>query len=623
MTEQELDTILEYLRRSRGFDFTAYKRTTLKRRLDKRMQTLGVDTYEAYLDHLEVHPDEFSALFNTILINVTCFFRDPPVWEYLATDVLSPLLARKAPNDPIRIWSAGCASGEEAYTLAILFAEALGPNAFRDRVKIYGTDVDEEALAQARQAVYTPRQMENVPPDLLKKYFEPANGNFAFQKDLRRSVIFGRHDLIQDAPISRVDLLTCRNTLMYFNSEIQSRILARFYFALHEGGYLLLGKAEMLFNHSAMFGPVDLKRRIFRAVPKMNQRERLLLLAQVGRDEPRGTDATFSAMEVGRAAFDIDVMPQLVVDATGTLLLANDQARRQFGLSQQDLGRPLQDLEISYRPVELRSAIEQAIDGRVPVIVKDIEWARAPGETWVLDVNVVPLTDQTGGILGTKVTFSDVSRYRNLQKELQNSKRELETAYEELQSTNEELETTNEELQSTVEELETTNEELQSTNEELETMNEELQSTNEELQTMNEELRTRSGELNAVNSFLEAVLASLRAAVVVVDPHFHVQEWNARAEDLWGLRNDEVKGAHLLDLDFGLPIQDLKPAIRKSLTGAREAQVLRVPATNRRGRAFTCRVTCTPLAAVDGSIRGALLVMEDDAMRQPEPAGPA
>ena len=611
MSDEQFEAILEYLRRARGFDFTAYKRSSLKRRLDKRMQIAGIDGYDRYLDYLQVHPDEFSALFNTILINVTSFFRDPPIWELVASDVLPELLAAKAPRDNLRFWSAGCASGEEAYTLAMLLSEALSLEGLRERVKIYATDVDEDALAQARLAVYTPRQVESVPPAFLQKYFERSNGNYVVQRDLRRTVIFGRHDLIQDAPISRVDFLSCRNTLMYFNSEVQGRIAARFYFALHEGGYLLLGKAEMLFNYGNMFLPQDLKRRLFRATHKLNQRERLLLLAQAGREETAAAEAPATPMGIGQAAFDTDTTSQIVVDADGTLVLANNPARRQFGLADKDIGRLLQDLELSYRPLELRSHIQQATSDRAPVAVKDVEWVVSPGEVRYYDITFAPLVDRTGGILGTKVTFADISRYKGLQNELQHSKQELETAYEELQSTNEELETTNEELQSTVEELETTNEELQSTNEELETMNEELQSTNEELQTMNEELRTRSTELNQVNSFMAAVLASLRAAVVVVDRQLQVQAWNHRAEDMWGLRENEVRGARLLDLDVGLPVQDLKGGIKKTLTGTTPSDVQTLTATNRRGKAFDCRVTCSPLVGADGAVQGAILVMED------------
>jgi len=214
-------------------------------------------------------------------------------------------------------------------------------------------------------------------------------------------------------------------------------------------------------------------------------------------------------------------------------------------------------------------------------------------------------------VLGTSINFSDVSRSRRLKEELQRSNQELETAYEELQSTNEELETTNEELQSTVEELETTNEELQSTNEEMETMNEELQSTNEELQTTNEELRQRTDELSRTNLFLESILASVRAAVVVVDRQLNVNIWSPKAHDLWGLRSDEVQGQSLLNLDLGLPVEQLRTPIRAALAGESDSRELTLDAVNRRGKAIKCRVLCSPLFGAGKEIEGAVLLMEE------------
>ena len=236
--------LLDYLKVSRGFDFSGYKISSLIRRVQKRMQQVGVSEYGAYLDYLEVHPDEFAPLFNTVLINVTAFFRDAPAWQGLAEQVLPRILEEKPPDEPIRCWSAGCASGEEAYSVAMLLAEALGEHEYRRRVKIYATDADEEALSTARQGSYPEACAKDVPPELLARYFEKSNDRYVFRPDLRRSLIFGRHDLVQDAAISRIDLLICRNTLMYFNAETQARILARFHFALHRNGYLFLGRAE-------------------------------------------------------------------------------------------------------------------------------------------------------------------------------------------------------------------------------------------------------------------------------------------------------------------------------------------------------------------------------------------
>ncbi|KJK35382.1 hypothetical protein UK23_42925 [Lentzea aerocolonigenes] len=234
------------------------------RRVRHRMSQIGIEDYGDYIDHLQVNAEEFNILFNTILINVTAFFRAPEAWAYLREEVIPTILAERGPDDPIRVWSAGCASGEEAYSLAIALAEAVGPERFRQQVKIYATDVDDEALTHARHASYAEQDVQSLPPELTAKYFEHQNGRYSFRKDLRRSVIFGRNDLVQDAPISRIDLLVCRNALMYFNQETQAKILGRFHFALVPKGVLFLGKAEMLLSHSRIFDPIDLKRRIFR-----------------------------------------------------------------------------------------------------------------------------------------------------------------------------------------------------------------------------------------------------------------------------------------------------------------------------------------------------------------------
>ncbi len=619
MDDPKLEALLDYLKRSRGFDFTVYKRTSLSRRIQKRMQLVGLDDYELYLDYLQVHPDEFPILFNTILINVTSFFRDSGSWEYLASDIIPRIIAEKGPDDPIRVWSAGCASGEEAYSVAILFADALGTEAFRERVKVYATDADDEALAFARQASYGQKQVASVPPEMLEKYFEQAGHRHVFHRDLRKSVIFGRHDLIQDAPISRIDLLICRNTLMYFNSEAQARILDRFHFALNEHGYLMLGKAEMLFTHSTLFTPVDLKRRIFAKQNKVNPRDRLLLVAHATAGtpaEPRLVEA--QSDRIRESALEFDPVARIIIGSNGTLVMANHRARSLFEISDADVGRQLHELEISYRPIELRSCLRQVESDRRAITVREVEWR--PGladvestndDVRYLDVQLIPLVDDEQILLGVMVIFTDVSRFKVLKEELQQSKQELETAYEELQSSNEELVTTNEELQSTVEELETTNEELQSTNEELETMNEELQSTNEELQTINDELRNRGDELNRLNAFLEAILGSLRRGVIVVDSEMHIRIWNHKSEDLWGLRSDEVVGRHLLNLDIGLPVDRLKQTIRTCLTGESELSELNLEAINRRGRTIQCTVSATPLIGVDGAMLGAIVLVEE------------
>jgi two-component system CheB/CheR fusion protein len=609
--EDAFERLLAYLGRSRGFDFTAYKRPSLIRRVQRRMAALSITDYARYVEYLDGHREEFDPLFNTILINVTAFFRDGAPWDVLRTDVIPRLAADGDPDGAIRIWSAGCASGEEPYTIAILFAEALGRDAFDRRVKIYATDMDEEALREARSALYSARQVEGVPPELLHKYFAAHRDRFAFNPDLRRAVIFGRHDLIQDAPISRISLLLCRNTLMYLTAGSQSRILTRFHFALADGGVLVLGKAEMLLSRSELFTPLDLRRRIFTKIARTALRERA-----GGESAADRRDETRVAMtklpDMYSVAFDSAPMAQIVVDGGGALAMYNDRARTLFGLAPTDVGRAFHELELSYRPLELRSLIEDAQEHRRPVVVKAVRLDGRDRDSRSLDVQVTPLFDAQGHVLGASVSFADASRVEDLQQQLSRSKQDLETTYEELQSTNEELETTNEELQSTVEELETTNEELQSTNEELETMNEELQSTNEELQAINHELRDRSEALSDVNHFLESVMRGMRGAVIVVNMDLHVIAWNERSEELWGLRAAEVRNKNVFSLDMGLPIERFRREIISCLGGEQDITSLAIEATNRRGKTVQCKVTCTPLVGKN-QIQGVIVMIDEAA----------
>lgn len=606
-TDEAFEALLRYMRDSRGFDFTGYKRTSLMRRVRRRMDQAGYPTFEEYLDFLQASSDEFTALFNTILINVTSFFRDAEAWDYVGAEVIPRLLAERGPDDPIRVWSAGCASGQEAYTLAMLLAEALGADEFRQRVKIYATDVDEDALGEGRTASYDAKAVESVPPEMLGRYFEQVNGRYVFRKDLRRAVIFGRNDLVTDAPISRVDLLVCRNALMYLNAETQRNVLGRLHFALTPQGTLFLGHAEMLLSHGDRFTPLSLKHRIFRKAAGTH----------VGADryEPGGALYERHAELPGLAtvrdlAFRASPVAQIVVTGEDTVAMINQQAETLFGLSARDIGRLLRDLEVSYRPVELRAYLEQAKVERRPARIQDVKWQRPGAETVWFEIHVNPLVDAENGLLGVSIVFFDVTATRALLDKVVQTNRQLEAAYEELQSTNEELETTNEELQSTVEELETTNEELQSTNEELETMNEELQSTNDELHTINDMLRERSLELDEAKRFQDSLVDSIQSGMVVVDREMKIVLWNRGCEDLWGVRGDETIGSRLTALDIGLPLDGVLPLIGNAFVDPDTSGEVVVDAVNRRGRSARVRVTCTPFRSGEGTVGGALLLME-------------
>jgi two-component system CheB/CheR fusion protein len=608
--DASLEALLEFLKRARGIDLTGYKRPSLERRFRRRLDDVGCASFGDYLDFLEVHPEEYRALFDTLLINVTDFFRDRHPWEHLTREVLPGLLDAKPADEPIRVWSAGCASGQEAYTVAMVLAEALGIDQYRERVKVYATDIDEDALESARLGAYAPAQLESVPPELRERYFQRAPQGLVFRPDLRRSVIFGRNDLVQDAPISRLDLLVCRNTLMYFTAETQARIVRHFHFALRPHGVLMLGKSEMLLSHRDLFKGIDLRQRLFTKAPSRG-------LQPLTVESGDGAEPALPLLEDDRLSRDVALelgpQPQLIVSRSGVLSFANLPARALFGLSPKDFGRPLDELDIATRPVPLRGPVEEAIRDRRRVGLGTVTYAPDQGQERRLDVIAAPLMADGSSLVGAVVVFDDVTSFVALREQVEGQQAELEQAYEELQSTIDELETTNEELQSANEELQTTNEELQSTNEELETMNEELQSANEELETMNDELRDRTGELNDVNDFFQAILTSFGLAVVVVDRDQRVQVWNDRAEDLWGLRPDEVADHSLVALDIGLPTEQLAPALRTVLSGGSEHERLEVKAVNRRGRTITCLTTVLPLRGLadDGRARGAIVLLED------------
>jgi chemotaxis methyl-accepting protein methylase len=272
---QEFEAFLIYLKQSRGFDFSVYQRSHLQQRLGKRLKVLHIKRVGDYWDYLKEEPDEFTQLLNELLIQATAFFRDIDAWTYLSETIIPRLVASIDDQPHFRLWSAGCASGEEAYTLAMVMAEALGLAAFRRQVRIFATDVDDQALLRARRSEYSATALQSLPMGFRDKYFEPVKSHFVIRPELRHSVIFGRHNLVLDAPMSHLNLLVCRNTLMYFSPETQIDILSRFCFALKDTAILFLGKAETPFPQASLFAPLHLKHRLFAKVPSVTRQRPL------------------------------------------------------------------------------------------------------------------------------------------------------------------------------------------------------------------------------------------------------------------------------------------------------------------------------------------------------------
>jgi len=594
-TSPALLRLLEKLSAEHHFDFRDYKVTSLARRIQTRMSQAGIADPDTYIEHLGRHPEEAERLFNTILINITSFFRDAPAWEFLGEHVVPGLIESAATTQSIRVWSAGCATGEEPYSIALLLAERLGDRAASIDVKIYGTDVDEDALTVARHGLYRLEQLKEVPPALLERYFTRDGQLYRFRRDLRRWCIFGRHNLVQDPPLSHLDLVVCRNLLIYFKTNLQQRLLPRFHYALRGRGVLFLGKSESLLARSRWFTPLSAKWRIFeRTLLGPPRPEPGVLRAE---SESTAAEMTRESGERNPGALPVEGVLEslpfavMVVQPDDTVRAWNPAMAALFEIPVESaLGRKFRDLDISYRAEGLRARMEEAKESRVPVRLEHLEFARRSGLSAHVDVRMVPLLERHR-LLGLVIAAMDASENARLRDEVARVSEQHATMTEELQSTNEELETTNEELESTNEELETTNEELQSTNEELLATVDELQATNAELQRL--------------ALYHASVVQSVDQAIVVLDQGFTVTSWNPRAENLWRLPAAQAIGRDFFSLPLGAVIGAAREAVSRIGKGAAAETVLDVPFTAP-GQDVASVLRLLPLHGADGQLSGIL-----------------
>ncbi|MFP4098991.1 CheR family methyltransferase [Coleofasciculus sp.] len=384
----EFEALLDYLKYSRGCDLTGYKRSSLERRFLVRMRELKIDSYLDYLHYLQIHSQEYIHLLNTVLINLTSFFRDRASWEYLANDIIPAIIASKQPDEPIRVWSAACASGQEVYSVVILFAEALGIESCLQRLRLFATDLDEDALSQARNATYKPKDVSEIPTELLEKYFEQTEqGDYIFHRQLRRRIIFAHHNLAKDSPMSKIDLLVCRNALMYFNSDIQITILIRFHFGLKNKGFLFLGKPEMAMTPRPIFTPVNCKHRVYQKGLKLGLEEHLYICSR-SRKKP-AIDSPTTHIRIWQTAFETSPFAQLAVDSNRCLILANAKANILFGLTLNDLGSSLQSLQPGQLP-GLCQSFEKVNRDRNPVRLENVAWKTA-NDTTYFDISITPI----------------------------------------------------------------------------------------------------------------------------------------------------------------------------------------------------------------------------------------
>jgi two-component system CheB/CheR fusion protein len=567
------------------------------------MQQLGVHSFADYLKYIRNTPGETGDLLNTVLINVTRFFRDPQAWDALAREVLPVMFRSKQPGTSLRVWCAGCATGEEAYSVAILLFELLGSRMREYEIKIYATDNDEHALSVARHAEYPPEALRGVRPEIKARYFT-GEKVLRVTREVRRLVIFGRSNILSDAPISHVDLLVCRNLLIYFDPAAQARIMARFRYALNDGGVLFLGKSESQLKRNPDFIPINARWRIFQRRYKSDGPG----WPDGSRESAMAAEADNKRQELERLKLFYDAILDtlepgvLVLDSSDAVITENDKILKLWELPGKLGGRKLQDTELCERCPELKQYLEES---RRPS-PHTVRFECPAASSTVLTMTIRPIMAQSGsGQVGTLIYMENVTSRVTLQ----NTIEELETTAEELQSTNEELETTNEELQSTNEELETTNEELQSTNEELETTNEELQSLNEELETTNEELSSRTRELDELNARYSEMMERMPWPVFLVNNDTVIYMFNSAAQKLFGFARPSDQGMRLEQLPLdNRTRQSMVRRLHQVVQTGRESHMRGANiVTNRFSGVVDLRFT--PLAA-SGSTQGVIVMFE-------------
>ena len=585
-----LNSIFQLLRRSTGVDFSHYRQTTILRRIQRRMVVHKVDRLEEYVKYVQTNPAEIKALYQDILINVTSFFRNPKMFEALKAEIFPEVTKHRNPESTIRVWTPGCASGEETYSVAITLLEFLGDKVSQTPIQFFGTDVSDSSIAKARAGVYPENIQGDVSPERLRRFFTKVDGGYRISKSIRDMCIFTQHNVLNDPPFSQMDLICCRNLLIYLEPVLQNKVIALFHYATRSGGYLALGTSEGIGTGTGLFTMVDRTQKLF--VKKMT-----------GVRQP----VTFSLNHSGdHAGFGAMRIPAKQTESAWHYLEAQKEFDRRL-LSQYSPATVFvnEDLEITHTRgdvsrylklapgraslsilkmaregmlLDLRNALSKSKKEGAPVRRDNVRMKSGNGEPEergsqrrhserVIRFEVVPMSVGELKELYFMIVFQDERseplRPRDAQRgkmereseassaRIAKLEQELAATKEYLQSVIETQEATNEELQSANEEILSSNEELQSTNEELETAKEELQSANEELTTVNDELRNRNVEVTQGNTDLTNLFGSIDIAVLTVGSDLTIQRFTPEAQKYLGL----------IPADVGRPLRDINPII--------------------------------------------------------------
>ncbi len=564
---EAFDLILDLLSRIYRVNFrSSYKRGTLERRTNRRMGLKQVSDWRAYLEVLQGDPKEVAALYGDLLIGVTQFFRNPDVWEHIKTEVLPGLLAQQDGETPLKFWVSGCATGEEAYTLAIIVLEQLERSGRSTKVQIFATDAAENELAFARQGVYPSSIREVVSPERLSRFFRQEGENFEIGRNVRDMVTFAVHNLLGDPPFSKIDLVSCRNVLIYLEGHAQQRVLELFHFALKPGGLLLLGGSETVGQHANLFETVSQKTRVYRSTATTEAARHLHLHWAVERALRGVTGAPASAPSARKDPKVSRIIEQIVLSRyTWACVAVTESFEIQsfWGPTHQYLMQPTgearMDLLTWAKPgiyPRLRTALERAREGKERVTVTDMRVER-DGVIQRVECSIEPITPLPGEARLFLVSFRDVPHPPTVEvteaaesgeplvRQLEAENKDLR---EELQSTVEQLESTNGEYRASHEELLSLNEELQSNNEELQASKEELQSLNEEMVTVNRQLEDRNVELRSITADLNNLLVSTDIPIIFLDRELRVRRFMPAATQLM----------HLVPSDVGRSVEHIK-----------------------------------------------------------------
>ena len=621
--EAQVVQIATILRNVTSHDFHGYKRGTFIRRVQRRVQVLQIDDVAAYIARLREDREEVQNLFQDLLIGVTRFFRDPAEFEILEREI-PRLFEGKNAGDQLRVWVLGCATGEEAYSIAILLREHMATLDHPPEVQIFATDLDARALNLARAGRYSDAIADHIRPDRLDRWFLREGDTYCVAKELREMCVFSPHNIVKDPPFSRIDILSCRNLLIYLNGDLQNRVIPIFHFSLRPGGVLFLGSSENVTRHQKLFAPVDRKSRVFR---RLETATRIIpdfsLSTRVTKSEPQTLPSvpnpiagwlTTTTSRQAEAVAERYAPAYVVVDSHFDILHFSGRTRRY--LEPNAGAATLNLLNMVHRDLrlDLRSALHRAVSegGRVELprlLLRDED------RTYCLNLIVEPIGDQ-GGEGSLVVLFQDIGSLPSVEaadgdrlatdEHVQRLDTELRTTRDRLQATIAELESTNEELKSSNEEYQSIHEEMQSASEEMETSKEELQSVNEELQTLNGELGHRVSELGRTNSDLKNLLEATQIATVFLDNDLRVRSFTPVATEIF----------HLLDTDVGRPLDHvvLRVDYPELLEDVRRVLKTLVPVerevTDRAAnRHFSARVL--PYRSVDNYISGAVLTFTD------------